>query len=98
MTDPHATIRDDVFRRVLSGPGESEPALRQSVAENGSVPPDLQPLITKIHAHAYRVTDDDVARVQAQYGDDKLFEIIVSAAVGASRKRLLPALAALEEA
>jgi len=27
-----------------------------------------------------------------------LFEIIVSAAVGASRKRLLPALAALEEA
>src|SRR5215475_13439110 len=98
MTDPHATIRDDVFRRVLSGPGESEPALRQAVAENVSVPPDLQRLITKIHNHAYQVTDDDVARVQAQHGDDKVFELIVSAAVGASRKRLLLALTALEEA
>jgi len=98
MTDPHATIRDDVLRLVLSGPGESEPALRQAVAENVSVPRDLQLLISKIHAHAYQVTDDDVARVQAEYGDDKLFEIIVSAAVGASRKQLLPALAALEEA
>jgi|SRR5215510_2108841 len=98
MTDPHATIRDDVFRRVFGGPGESEPALRQAVAENVSVPPDLERLVTKIHAHAYQVTDDDVARVQAQYGDDALFEIIVSAAVGASRKQLLPALAALEEA
>ena len=98
MTDPHATIRDEVFRRVLSGPGESEPALRQAVAENVSVPPDLQRLITKIHNHAYQVTDDDVARVQAQHGDDKVFELIVSAAVGASRKRLLLALTALEEA
>jgi len=98
MTDPHAAMRDEVFRRVLGGPGESEPALRQAVAEDVSVPPDLQRLVTKIHAHAYQVTDDDVAQVQAQYGDDKLFEIIVSAAVGASRKRLLLALAALEEA
>ena len=98
MSDPHASIRDDVFRRVLSGPGESEPALRQAVAENASVPPELQLLIAKIHAHAYQVTDDDVARLQAQYGDDQLFEIIVSAAVGAARQRLLPALAALEDA
>ena len=98
MTDPHATIRDDVFRRVLGGPGESQPALRQAVAENESVPPDLQLLVNKIHTRAYQVTDDDVARVQAQCGDDELFEIIVSAAVGASRKRLLLALAALEEA
>lgn len=98
MTDPHATIRDDVFRRVFDGPGESEPAVRRAAAENRSVPPDLQPLVDKIHAHAYQVTDDDIARVRAQYSDDTLFEIIVSAAVGASRNRLLPALAALEEA
>ena len=98
MTDPHATIRDEVFRRVFDGPGESEPAVRNAVAENVSVPSDLGPLVHKIHAHAYQVTDDDVARLQAQYGDDQLFEIIVSAAVGAARQRLLPALAALEDA
>jgi hypothetical protein len=98
VNDPHATIRDEVFRRVFDGPGESEPLIRRAAAENVSVPPDLQPLVDKVHAHAYRVTDDDVARLRAHHGDDQLFEIIVSAALGASRKRLLAGLAALEEA
>jgi hypothetical protein len=98
MNDPHATIRDDVFRQVFDGPGKSEPSIRQAAAENVAVPPDLQPLVDKIHADAYRVTDDDVARLRAQYDDDQLFEIIVSAALGASRERLLLALTALEEA
>jgi hypothetical protein len=98
MNDPHAMIRDELFRQVLDGPGESESALRRSVAENAAVPSDLQPLVNKLHANAYRVTDDDVARAQAVYGDDKLFEIIVSAALGASRKRLLAGLAALADA
>jgi hypothetical protein len=44
------------------------------------------------------VTDDDVARLQPTYGDDRLFEIIVSAALGASRRRLLAGLEALDEA
>jgi len=98
MNDPHATIRDDVFRRVFEGPGASEPQIRRAAAENVSVPSDLQSLVEKIHAHAYQVTDDDVTRLRVHYGDDPLFEIIVSAALGASRKRLSVALAALEEA
>jgi hypothetical protein len=59
---------------------------------------DLQSLITKVHANAYKVTDADVAHAQATYGDDKLFEIIVSAALGASRKRLAAGLNALAQA
>jgi hypothetical protein len=51
-----------------------------------------------VHAHAYRVTDSDVATAQAKYGDDKLFEVIVSAAIGASRQRLMAGLDALENA
>lgn len=98
MNDPHAQLRDEVLHQVLDGPGESEPALRRSVAENVGVPSDLQPLVDKIHRHAYKVTDSDVARLQASYGDDKLFEIIVSAALGASQKRLVAGLAALEDA
>lgn len=98
MHDPHADLRDEVLQRVLDGVGDSAPALRHAAADNGVVPPDLKPLIQKIHAHAYKVTDEDVARLQPTYGDDRLFEVIVSAAVGASRHRLMAGLKALEEA
>ena len=98
MTDPHASLRDRVFDSVLTGPGVSDAALRRTAAEGAGVPADLEPLIDKIHRHAYKVTDEDVARSQAKYGDDRMFEIVVSAALGASRKRLLAGLKALDEA
>ena len=96
-TDPHAALRDRVLQRVLQGAGESDPAIRAAAAEGTGLPADLQPLVDKVHAHAYKVTDGDVARPQATYGDDRMFEIIVSAALGASRKRLLAGLNALNE-
>ena len=98
MDDRHAQLREQVLARVLDGPGETEPALRHAAAEGSGLPPDLQPLVDKIHAHAYKVTDADIAKLQATYGDDRLFEIIVSAALGASRKRLLAGLKALGSA
>jgi hypothetical protein len=97
-TDPHAALRDRVLQRVLDGPGESDPAIRRAAADRVHVPDELRSLIDRIHDHAYRVTDEDVARVQAAYGDDRTFEIIVSGALGASRARLLAGLRALEEA
>jgi hypothetical protein len=96
--DPHAALRDRALDRVLDGPGESEPAIRNAAAEGKGVPAELQPLVDKIHRHAYKVTDDDIARLQAKYGDDRMFEIVVSAALGASRQRLFAGLKALEEA
>jgi hypothetical protein len=98
ISDPHANLRDRVLESVLQGPGESDPAVRQAAAQGRGVPSDLQPLIDKIHRHAYKVTDEDIARAQAKYGDDQMFEIVVSAALGASRQRLLAGLRALEEA
>ena len=83
---------------MLDGPGETDPALRYAAAEGVGLGDDLQPLVEKIHRHAYRVTDDEIAALQAKYGDDRLFELIVSAAVGASRQRLMAGLRALEEA
>jgi hypothetical protein len=97
-SDPHATLRDRVFERVFDGAADSEPALRRAAAEGAGLPSDLQALIDKVHRHAYKVTDEEVASLQAKHGDDVLFELIVSAAVGASRKRLLAGLAALERA
>ena len=98
VTDPHAQLRDRVLGDVLDGEGESDPAVRRAAADNAGLPDDLRSLVEKVHAHAYRVTDDDVARLQPTYGDDRLFEIVVSAALGASRRRLLAGLKALEEA
>ena len=99
IDDPHAALRERVLATVLEGPGESNPATRQAVAANSpQVPEDLRILVEKIHRHAYKVTDEDIARLQTTYGDDRLFEIIVSAAVGASRVRLAAGLQALEEA
>jgi hypothetical protein len=96
--DRHARLREQVLNRVLDGPGETEPALRHAAAEGRGLPADLQPLVDKIHRHAYKVTDGDVARLQATYGDDKMFEIVVSAALGASRERLIAGLTALASA
>jgi len=72
--------------------------VRRAAANGSGVPADLDVLVEKIHRHAYKVTDEEIAALQATYGDDQLFEIIVSAALGASRRRLFAGLAALEEA
>lgn len=98
MTDPHASLRDRVLEMVLQSPGESDPAIRRAAAEGAGVPSDLKILVDKIHRHAYKVTDEDIARAQVKYGDDQMFEIVVSAALGASRQRLVAGLKALEEA
>jgi hypothetical protein len=98
MNDPHAAPRDRALSSVLDGPAHSDSTLRHAAARNSDLPNDLQYLVAKIHAHAYRVTDDDVARAQKAYGDDKLFEVIVSAAMGASKQRLDAGLRALEDA
>jgi hypothetical protein len=98
MNDPHAASRDRVLASVLDGPAHSDSSLRLAAARNENLPNDLQYLVAKVHAHAYRVNDDDVARAQKVYGDDKLFEIIVSASIGASKQRLDAGLRALEDA
>jgi hypothetical protein len=98
MTDPHARLRDRVLQEVLEGAGESDPAIRKAAADGTGVPADLQALVDKIHRHAYKVTDDDIARLKTKYDDDQMFEIVVSAALGASRIRLLAGLEALDEA
>lgn len=96
--DPYAALRHRVLQTTLSGPGETDPALRAAAAAGEGLPPDLQPLVGKIHAHAWKVTDSDVAQLQATYGDDRMFEVIVSAALGASRRRLEAGLRALDDA
>lgn len=98
IPDPHAALRDRVLQLVLDGPGESDPALRRAAADGRGVPDELAPLVDKIHAHAHKVTDDDIARLHPSYSEDQLFEIVVSAALGASQHRLEAGLEALRDA
>ncbi len=96
--DPHAALRERVIRTVLEGPGTAPPALRAAAFTGRDLPADLESLVAKEQAHAYRVTDEDVARAQALRGDDATFEVIVSAALGAASHRLAAGHKALEEA
>jgi hypothetical protein len=98
VSDPHAALREKVLQTVLEGTGETDPSLRRAVAERVGVPADLAALVDKIHDHAYKVTDADIAGVQPKYSDDQLFEIVVSTALAASRRRLMAGLEALEDA
>jgi hypothetical protein len=89
---------------VLDTPGATAPALRRAVMERGkrpgsagrdALPPELASYIDKVARHAYKVTDADVASLQASHSQDTLFEVTVAATVGAALHRLERGMAAL---
>src|SRR5215831_16642427 len=94
---------------VLRGPGVTETALRQTIeafsatcggrrgADNGEVPSAIRTYVEKIASCAYKTTDADIQALrQAGYSEDAIFEITVSAALGAGLARLERGLAALK--
>jgi alkylhydroperoxidase family enzyme len=84
-------LRCAVFARAarLSGRG-GKPGIGEGVPES------LAAYLDKVALHAYKVTDEDLAALQrAGNSDDALFEMTVSAALGAALGRLERGLAAL---
>lgn len=87
----------------------STPALRSAVVDHAAalsleqpnpapIPADLEPYVRTVACHAYKVLDREVEALRAAgYSVDEVFEITVSAAVGAAFARMEVALAALEE-
>lgn len=60
------------------------------------VPESARAFVDKVIRHAYRVTDRDVEALRAAgLSEDAIFELTISAAVGAGRGRLERGLAAL---
>ncbi len=89
---------------VLATPGHTPGALRRAAmarAARPGGPPDGLPAqlagyVDKVALHAYRVTDDDLAALQrVDSSEDAVFEITVSAAIGAALDRLDRGLATL---
>ncbi|MBW2433658.1 MAG: hypothetical protein JRF36_08640 [Deltaproteobacteria bacterium] len=104
----HAEKINILKDRVLEGPGHSDPRLRQAVAhrvaahagalpkDDARLPPEIGRYIDKIALHAYRVTDTDIEALRAaRYSEDIIFELTVSAALGAGMARLKRGLSAL---
>jgi uncharacterized peroxidase-related enzyme len=99
----HRTLADGVRRRVLEGPGETAAVLRQDMAERAAGGPPLEApyddLARQIGQAAYKVTDEQVAKVVEMVGGERAaFELIVAATLGAGLHRWRRGLKALEEA
>src|SRR5262249_43387883 len=99
----HAALAEALRRRVLEGPGATDPALRQAVALSATGgPPALPPydaLARQIGQSASRTTDLQVASVVSATGSEKgAFELIVAASTGAGLQRWQKAIEVLKEA
>jgi alkylhydroperoxidase family enzyme len=108
--DSHAALTQRLIEAVLTSPGETGPSLRQAVearsAQLGSratsqadaLPPELASYIKKVALHAYKTTSEDIEALrEAGYSEDAIYEITLSAALGAGMARLERGLAALKE-
>jgi hypothetical protein len=89
--------------RILEGPGETDPALRQRMAARASGGPAIDKpyddLARQIGEDAYRTTGAQVASVRTATGSEKsAFELIAAAATGAGLLRWQRAIEALEQA
>ena len=109
MNQQHDANTRRLVEAVLSGTGETEPALRRTIEayaaeigrrpdeQAGKLPAGLVTYVTKVTKHAYKTTDKDIeALLQAGYSEDAIFEITLSAALGAGMARLERGLAVLK--
>lgn len=94
---------------VLNSPGETDPALRRAIAEQSAqlslrspqpveqIPPALVAYVKKVALYAYKTTEEDIEDLRkAGYSEDAIFEISLSAALGAGMTRLERGLAAMK--
>jgi alkylhydroperoxidase family enzyme len=98
MSGRHAHLLKQLADAVLASDGSLAPDVRRAIAERGAVPEALADYVRKVHEHAYKVTDEDIAAlVAAGYSEDAIFEATVSAAVGSGLVRLQAGLAAMKK-
>lgn len=93
----------------LTSPGKTTPALRRAIEghgaglaggerkDEGPVPEELATYVEKVVLNAYKTTDEDVEEMKrAGYSEGEIFEITLSATLGASLARLERGLALLD--
>ncbi len=98
-----------LIEAVLNSSGETTPALRcasevrsaqlsgRISSQANQVPPEIEGYLSKVALHAYKITDQDLEALRAAgYHEDAIFELTLSAALGAGLARLECGLAALK--
>ena len=109
MNKRHAAHVQRMIDAVLGGPGDTDPTLRRAIeawsAELGGrlsaavveIPAELTTYVNKVALHAYKTLDEDIEALRnAGYSEDAIFELTLSAAIGAGKARLERGLAALK--
>ena len=109
MHTRYAAHSQRLIDAVLNSPGETDPTLRRAIEEQSAqlgsrssqqveqVPPQLVAYVKKVALYAYKTTEEDIEALRsAGYGEDAIFEITLSAALGAGMTRLERGLAALK--
>lgn len=109
MNERYAEKVRRLTEAVLVGSGETKATLRQEVEaraavlggglrkSRGEMPPDLRSYVEKVARRAHEVGDQEIEELkQAGWSEDAIYEITVSAALGAGLGRLERGLAALE--
>ena len=95
----HADEVADLLLAVLYSSGFTEPNTREAAFQGGELQALFRENVEKILGESYRITDDDINNLLASgYSQDAIFEITVSAALGAATKRLEAGLSALKKA
>jgi hypothetical protein len=97
-----------VVDALLNSPAVCTPELRQAVEayaarlcggkeEPPEIPTDLTDYVRKVALYAYKTTDEDIQRLkEAGYSEDAIFEITLSASMGAGLARLEQGLTVLK--
>ena len=91
--------RQSLFARILEGEGTASQQLRRAAFANAELTEPLRALINTVATNAHAVTDEQVSSaLAAGFNQDQLFELVVCAAVGQSKRQHDAALRALAAA
>lgn len=94
---------------VVKGEGESRPELRQAIVDRAlnlsldrskanELPAEIASFLELVTNPPHEITDEDIEALEkAGYSEDVVFEITISAALGAGLARLDQGLASLQE-
>lgn len=108
MHDRHAESMQRMVDAILTTPGDTETALRRAIearaatyggrpGQIGEIASNLSGYVDKVALYAYKTTDANIEKLlQAGYSEDAIFEITLSAALGAGLAWLERGLAALK--
>ena len=84
-------------RQTLEGPGRTTPELRRAAASGAPLPERVGAYLRKVHEAAWKVNDEDVALLLAAgLTEDHVYELTLSAALGAGLARFEAGMRALK--